>query len=239
MNAFATALRWDVVWQARNGFYWASVCVVVLLGGLLVALPDEAAANAALWVPALAVGMLQVTTFFFVAGLLLLERSEHTLTALAVSPVSPAGYLAVRMVTLIALATVETMSVVWLAFGLTTTWPLVVAATAAMGVVYTGIGVVVASRYSSLNRLLLPASMVITVLLLPLLPHFGLAPRSAFLLHPIEPALTLIRAAYQPTTPTDLAFGVVGCIAWGTASFWWGQQAVRHVMRSTALEGPS
>lgn len=242
MNAFATALRWDVVWQARNGFYWASVCVVVLLGGLLSALPDDAGANAALWVPALAVGMLQVTTFFFVAGLLLLERSERTLTALAVSPISPAGYLTVRMVTLIALATAETMSVVWMAFGLINTWPLVVAATAAMGVVYTGIGVLVASRYSSINRLLLPASMVITVLLLPLLPHFGLASRLPFfifVIHPIEPALTLIRAAYQPATTADLAFGVVGSIVWGTASFWWGQRAVRSMMRSTALEGAS
>lgn len=239
MNAFATALRWDVVWQARNGFYWASVCVVVLLGGLLVALPDDARANAGLWVPALAVGMLQVTTFFFAAGLLLLERAERTLTALAVSPVSPTGYLAVRMVTLIALATAETLAVAWITFGLTNTWPLVAAATVAMGVVYTGIGILVASRYSSINRLLLPASMVITVLLLPLLPHFGLAPRGPFLLHPIEPALTLIRAAYQPPTTTDLAFGVVGSIVWGTASFWWGQRAVRSMMRSTALEGAS
>lgn len=195
MNAFATALRWDVVWQARNGFYWASVFVVVLLGGLLLALPAEARDDAGIWVPALAVGMLQITAFFFVAGLLLLERTERTLTALAVSPVSPAGYLAVRMVTLIALATAETMGVVWIAFGLTSTWPLVLMATMAMGVVYTGIGVVVASRYSSINRLLLPASMVITVLLLPLLPHFGFAARTPFLLHPIEPALTLLRAA--------------------------------------------
>jgi fluoroquinolone transport system permease protein len=239
MSAFATALRWDVVWQARNGFYWASVVVVVLLGGLLLALPETARANGAIWVPALAVGMLQVTTFFFVAGLLLLERSERTLTALAVSPVSPAGFLAVRMMTLTTLATAETLGVVWIAFGLPGTWPLVVAATMAMGVVYTGAGVLVASRYATLNRLLLPASMVITALLLPLLPHFGLAPRLPFLFHPIEPALTLIRAAYLPGAPLDLAFGAVGCMVWGAASFWWGQRAVRRMMRSTALEGAS
>jgi fluoroquinolone transport system permease protein len=211
----------------------------VLHGGLLVAFPDDARAHADVLVPALAVGMLQVTAFFFAAALLLLERSERTLTALAVSPVTPACYLAVRMVTLTTLATAELVGVVWIAFGLTGTWPLIVASTMAMGVVYTGFGVLVASRYSSINRLLLPASMVVTVLLLPLLPHFGLAPRVPFLLHPIEPALTLIRAAYLPTTPTDLAFGVVGCVVWAAASFWWGQRAVRHMMRATSLEGAS
>jgi fluoroquinolone transport system permease protein len=60
---------------------------------------------------------LQITTFFFVAGLLLLERDEGTLTALAVSPMSPALYLAVWTATLTILAAAETIAIVWLAFG--------------------------------------------------------------------------------------------------------------------------
>jgi hypothetical protein len=38
----------------------------------------------------------QITTFFFVAGLVLLERDQGTLNALAVSPLSPSGYLTMR-----------------------------------------------------------------------------------------------------------------------------------------------
>ena len=53
--------------------------------------PESARANAALWVPAILVINLQITTFFFVAGLMLLERDEGTLNALAVSPLSPVG----------------------------------------------------------------------------------------------------------------------------------------------------
>ena len=61
MTAILNALRWDVLVQARNGFYWAS-----------------ARANSTVWVPAiLVISLLQITTFFFVAGLMLLERDER------------------------------------------------------------------------------------------------------------------------------------------------------------------
>jgi hypothetical protein len=47
-------------------------------------------------VPAILMINLQITTFFFVAGLILLERDEGTLAALAVSPLSASGYLVMR-----------------------------------------------------------------------------------------------------------------------------------------------
>ncbi len=34
MSAFVTALRWDIVVQARNGFYWATAFVVLVVRGL-------------------------------------------------------------------------------------------------------------------------------------------------------------------------------------------------------------
>ena len=45
MTAMLTALRWDVVLQARNGFYWASAFLVALIGVLLLNVPEAARAN--------------------------------------------------------------------------------------------------------------------------------------------------------------------------------------------------
>ena len=157
MIAFVTALRWDIVLQARNGFYWASAFVVVLVGGLLLSVPEGVRADAAAWVPALLAVNLQITTFFFVAGLMLLERDEGTLTALAVSPFSPAAYLATRTITLTTLAAVETVAVVLIAFGTGGSWLLILSGTAALGVIYTGFGSGVGARYASVNEMLLPA----------------------------------------------------------------------------------
>lgn len=237
MRAFVAALRWDVVLQARNGFYWASAFVVLVVGGLLLAVPEAARANGAIWVPAILAVNLQITTFFFMAGLMLLERDEGTLTALAVSPLTPAGYLATRTVTLTALAAVETIVLVLIAFDAGRSWLLVLSGTAALGVIYTGIGAVVATRYASINALLLPASLVVTLLLAPLLGHLGLAPRRLFLLHPIEPALTLIQAGYAPATSGELGFGAAGSLVWSAVAFLWARRRVGSLMRSTQASG--
>jgi fluoroquinolone transport system permease protein len=237
VRAFVTALRWDIVLQSRNGFYWATAFVVLVVGGLLVAVPEAARANASVWVPAIVAINLQITTFFFVAGLMLLERDEGTLAALSVSPLSPTAYLATRTVTLTALAAVETIAIILIAFHAGRSWLLVLSGTAALGVIYTAVGAAVATRYASINALLLPASLVVTLLLLPLLAHVGFAPRSVFLLHPIEPPLILIRAAYAPASEREIVLGAGGSFAWGAVLFLWARSRVSRLMKSTSASG--
>jgi fluoroquinolone transport system permease protein len=237
MTAMLTALRWDVVLQARNGFYWASAFLVAMIGALLLNLPEAVRANSVVWVPAILVTNLQITTFFFVTGLMLLERDEGTLAALAVSPLSASGYLAARTVSLTGLAAVETMALVWIGFGTTGSWWLMLAGTAALGVIYTGFGAAIAVRYESVNALLLPAAACVALLLLPLLPHFGLAPRLPFFVHPLEPPMILLRAAYGRIDRTEVVFGIAGSLGWSALAFAWGRNRVRALMQNTRASG--
>ena len=237
MSALLAALRWDIALQSRNGFYWATAFVVVVLSALLLALPEAIRSNPAMWVPPIVAINLQITTTFFVAGLVLLERDEGTLQALAVSPLSPGWYLALRTLTLTLLGTIETLLIVWVVFGFDASWTPIVAGVAGFGVLYTGLGAALATRYESLNALLLPASVLVTLLLLPLLPHFGLAVRVPFLLHPAEPALTLLRAGYTAVDSQELAFAVVGSLAWGGVAFAWGRHSLTRLMSETRATG--
>src|SRR5688572_12649893 len=59
-----------------------------------------------------------------------------------------------------------------------------------------------------------------------------IAPRAVFLVHPIEPALTLIRA-YTKTRVADMTFGILGSLLWGTLAFLWGRRCVSRLMRDT------
>lgn len=237
MSAFLQAVRWDMTLQARNGFYWASAFLVIVVALLLLSVPEEVSAQPAVWVPAVLAVNLQITTFFFVAGLILLDRDEGTLQALAVSPCSPGQYLAMRILTLTALGAVETLAIVWIGFGADGWRPLILVGTLALGVIYTGLGAAVAARYESVNTLLLPASAFVTLLLLPLLPHFDLVPRAPFLLHPIEPVLALLRAAYGVTGVGEVGYGVAGSVGWSAVAFVWGRNGVRAVMHDTRAAG--
>lgn len=237
MNALLNALRWDVTLQARNGFYWASAFLAIVVGALLLSVPESVRAHPAAWVPAVLATNLQITTFFFVAGLMLLERDEGTLHALAVSPFSPGRYLAMRIISLTALGAAETLAVVWIGFGTGGSWTPILAGTLGLGVIYTGLGAAIAARYDSVNTLLLPASAFVTVLLLPLLPHFGLAPREPFWVHPVEPAMVLLRTGYAVTPVSEMVYGVVGCVVWSGLAFAWGRNRVRAVMHDTRAAG--
>jgi fluoroquinolone transport system permease protein len=237
MTALATALRWDAALQSRNGFYRATLFIVLVMGALLLAIPEALRADRALWVPAVLAVNLQVTTFFFVAGLMLLEREEGTLAALGVSPLGAGTYLLSKTVTLTALAAVETVALVLIAFGPGGNWVLILLGTAAIGAVYTGFGVAVGARFRSVNALLLPASLIVTLLLLPLLPHFGLAPRVPSFLHPIEPPLALIRAGYGVGGAGEIAYGLAGSAMWAGIAFLLGRRAVGGLMGSTEATG--
>lgn len=236
MRQWLAALRADVRLQARHGFYAASAFIVVVIGGLLLTIPAAARADHGLWVPALFVVNLPMTTLFFIAGLISLERDEGTLYALGVAPVTAGHYLALRMVTLTLLATVETLAVAWLAFGVGS-WPPMVAGALALGVFYTACGAGLSAHYTSINQLILPGSVFVTFLLLPLLAHFGMASRQLFLLHPIEPPLTLVRASYAGASMVDAAFGAVGSLLWCLAAWHWGTASITRAMRNTVATG--
>lgn len=154
--------RAAIVLQARNGFYWARAFVVLVIGGLLLAVPEAVRSNQAALVPAILAINLQITTSFFAAGLMLLEREERTLTALAVSPLTPSGHLATRTVSLTVLAAVETIVLLWIAFDTGGSWSVSIG-TASLGVIYAGFGAGMGARYGSVNELLLPASVVVTL----------------------------------------------------------------------------
>lgn len=236
MTRALTMLRFDVLLQARQGFYAASIFIVIVIGGLLVMLPPAARSNAALLAPALFVVNLPITTLFFMAGLIMLERDEGTLGALGVTPYRAVEYLSVRIVTLTTLAIVETLAVVWVAFDVGS-WPWLTAGAMVLGVLYTGCGGGISARYGSVNEMILPGSVFVTVLLLPLLPHFGLMPRGLLILHPVEPALTLLRAGYAAPAAVDVWFGIAGSLVWCTAAWWWGNHGISRAMRDTRASG--
>lgn len=236
MTRWLSALHFDVLLQLRQGFYAATAVIVVLVAGLLVSIPAELRTNSMLWVPFWVVVNLPITTFFFMCGLMLLERDEGTLMALAVAPVSSHAYLGVRVTTLVALAIVETMIVASLAFDLGNALILVGAA-GLLGTMLTSLGAVASARYESMNELILPGSVLVTFLLLPLLAHVGLTSRAPFLLHPVEPALTLLRAAYGGATAVEIAYGIAAGVAWCAISWRWASASIRRVMRQTAATG--
>jgi fluoroquinolone transport system permease protein len=221
VSRLLATLRLDAAIQYRYGLYAASLFMVLAWGVILGLLVDAAALPPRDVVPAFMLCNLLVTTFYFMAAAVLFARSEGTLHAAAASPLRPAEFLLSKVATLSALALVESAAIVALLFGVRGDWGLLLAGALAAAALYALLGFVAVARYRAIGDFLMPSVLIVTVLLLPLLPHAALVDARWLLAHPLEPAMALMRAAYSPAGPAELAYGALGSALWlGVAAAW-------------------
>jgi fluoroquinolone transport system permease protein len=208
----AATLRWNVVLQFRHGFYYVSAAFILVRVALLRQLPGDA--HMSLLVPGLMVNNLIITTFYFVGALVLLEKGEGTLAGLVVTPLRDTEYFLGKVFSLTLLGVGESLTIVLLTDGTRFNLLLLVGGMALLCGFYTLAGFVAVARFDSLNEYLLPSVLIVMALWLPLLDHFGLVHSPLFYLHPVQPALVLMRAAFAPAQPWEIVYGVAGSLFW-------------------------
>lgn len=197
MNRIAATLRVDVTNQARNRLYVIGIGVALGIGfciRLLVA--EEYYARA---LPAFFLVGLGSTTYLFVAGMVLFEKSERTLDALNVTPLRFHEYLLSKIVTLTAFAVFESVLVLAVVTGLDgfKAAPLIAGMTL-MGAMYTLMGFAQVVRYRTVTDFLIPGAVFVGVVVqLPLLNTFDVFPSPVWYLVPTHAPLLLMQAAFE------------------------------------------
>jgi fluoroquinolone transport system permease protein len=209
-----SALRWDLVGQYRQGFYAASAFFALVWIGLLSPLPWSGRLALERFIPAFITLNLIITTFYYIGALVLFEKAEGALAGLAVSPLRNYEYLAAKIGSLNLLALAETLLITAAVWGLPDDWLLLAGGAGLLGCFYTLAGFIAIIRYDTLNEYLLPSVLLVIVLMLPLLGLLGPEPPLLFYLHPIQPMLTLLAAAFSPPAPWQIAYGLAGSLAW-------------------------
>lgn len=207
----AAAAAADVRLQLRNGFYAAAAFVAVCLVLLLRQLPAD---TVTLLLPPLVLLNLQVNTFYFIGGLVLLERAEGSLEALTVTPLRPWEYLTAKVATLAWLSLVEAAVIVVASRGPWLAWLPLAAGVGLASALLCGYGFVAVARYDSINAFLFPSMVYTAVIGLPVLDYFGLWSGPLWLLHPMRAPLVLLEAAFQPVSAGRLAYAVAYGALW-------------------------
>lgn len=226
MKRLLATMRTDLRLQLRNGFYIAAAFVVLVLVILLRQLPE---ASRSLGLPMLIFGNLLINGFFFVAGLVLLEKGEGTLEAQVVTPLRTGEYLASKIVTLTLLSLVESGLIVLLTVGLNVSWPALLAGVVLMTPLLVLAGFLLVSRYDTLNEFMFPAVGAVAVLSLPLLPAMGLLEGvldgAWVYVMPVEPSWLLLQAAVAPVEPWQPIYGLLAGALWVAIAFVLAQRA--------------
>ncbi len=227
MSRLLATMGTDLRLQHRNGFYYAVAFVLILFAILVSQLP---AFDWNPWLPPLVFGNLVMVSYFFVGGLVLLEKGEGTLEAQVVTPLRVGEYLGSKVATLALLSLIENFIIVSLAGGFEYRFAVLALGILCASVIYTLIGFVAVARYDSINEYIMPATLVTALLSIPYLEYFELWTSPLMLLHPLQGSLIMMEAAFTPVSMGELTAAVISTGIWIAIACTMGRRAFRRFL---------
>jgi len=232
MSRLVAAMKTDVTVQVRNNLYAIGVSVGALIAVAISQLANPARLSAA--IPAAILLLGGGSTMLYVAGMMIFEKEEGTLHAVIVSPLRTSEYLWSKILTLTALATLESAVIIVGALlimsrSAAVAWPnipLLLLGIIAIGVLFTLIGIVLVVRYNKITDFLVPMTALTSLLQIPFLHFWGVVEHPAFLLIPTSAPTMLMQGAFVPLTPWEWFYAIgyttvllVGLTAWAYRAF--------------------
>jgi fluoroquinolone transport system permease protein len=192
---------WDIQLQARENVYAFTVLTTAAFAVVVSLLPADVP-------PSVVIAILYldpaVVGTSFVGAMVLMERSQNTLPALAVTPLSPVDYVVSKIITLTGLTLAGAMALVAVAW-----WPLsldlvarMVLALAFSGTLGVLTGLALIATANSMNHFIARAFPLSLVLFLPFFAHFGMVDGwLAWLLFGINPGHAVLRSLLWAADP--------------------------------------
>jgi fluoroquinolone transport system permease protein len=196
---------WDVKIQVRENVYLFTALTTLVFCTFIRLLPEQApdtVVTALLFLDPAVVGT------SFVAAIVLMERSQNTLVALAVSPARPHHYVVSKVITLTLLTFAGGMALVCAAYypvpvGRAIRFIIAMAFTGTLGVVG---GVLLVATANSMNHFIARVFPVSVVLYLAFLAHFDVVKGVwAWLLCGLNPGHAMLRALLWAAAPKNVS----------------------------------
>ncbi len=226
MSAAVSGPLWNVVkldlrLQWRYGFYYAAGFSLVLWEVVVLLIPEGLRQLA---MPYVIFGDSVIIGFFFIAGAVFFEKGERTLFALLSTPVRFRHYLTGKLATLSLLSLVAAVVLAPHALaspgdGLATV--AVKSVTLVVAVVLCTLlfllcGMITAAPFPSMTDWMIPSTMVIAAMNVPLLSYSGLIDHPAFYLLPTQGSLLLLGSAFDQVALSgwQVAYAVTYPLVW-------------------------
>ncbi|HZG83085.1 MAG TPA: hypothetical protein VEZ13_20200 [Brevibacillus sp.] len=212
----AAAVKYDIVAQFRHGFYYAYLIVSLLYAVLLMSLPDALRPTADMLVifsdPA-------VLGFYFIGGLVILEKDQNTFQSLFVTPFRSYEYIVAKVISLTVLTILASLFIVLLTAPATFQPLWFVTGVVLSSVFFTLVGFWLAVRSRTVNGYLLSSPFYIIVLMLPAVEYLHIFSTPLFYLFPSKASLVLLAGAYRGLGLWECAYAVITLLLWSAIAF--------------------
>lgn len=194
-------MRWrslvlfDIRFQVKYGFYFLYAILTVVYRSVLLALPEnwrEKAAALLIFSDPAAMGL------FFMGAIILLEKSQHTPCAFAVSPVRAEEYILAKVVSLsgISLVVAAALSLPAGARHLC----VVLSGTLISSVIFTLLGIIIATKAVSLNQFILWTVPIEILCFVPAVLHVFQITPAWFQYYPVNVCMDMVAGHFSSVT---------------------------------------
>lgn len=184
---------WDMRFQAKYGFYLLYTILTVIYATALLAVPDswqEKTAAILIFSDPTSMGL------FFMGAIVLLEKNQHTPCAFAVSPVHTIEYIVAKIGSLSAISFVVAAMLALVAN--VSNLHIVMLGTIISSVIFTLLGIIIATKISSLNQFILWTIPIEVVCFVPAILHLFKITPAWFRYYPINVCMEMI-SGYAPS----------------------------------------
>ncbi len=222
------AIKQDILFQLRHGFYYAYGLVSIIYIILLRLLPTEIRSFAATFIiftdPA-------VMGAFFIGGIVLLEKGQGVLQHLFITPLRVTEYVLSKVISLMLISLLSSLIIVVSAFGFDFNVFSFIFGVALSSIFFTLIGLLLAVRVRSVNEYLYKSMLYFAFLYAPLLGFFNIYHTAFFYIFPTNAALVLIEGIFRDYRLLDFISSTMVLLVWVLLAFLVsGEQIKKHII---------
>ncbi len=215
---FLSAFRYDVLFQVRHGFYTAYALLTLIYIGILLNLP----ALSGEWATVLLIfSDTSVLGYFFIGGIILMERRQGTLDTFFVTPLRPWEYLWSKVLSLTGISILVSGIILLATAGVPPGALWFITGVLLSAVLFILLGLAVAVRSSTVNEYFFRGIAYYIVFLVPLVHYFGLVEHPLFQLLPTLEILYLLETVFRPHSPGQLWAATGILIVWCVIAWLW------------------
>jgi len=211
MKRLTSLMTWDIKLQVKYGFYYAAILMALIWIVVLGLLPLHAIPK---FIPLFLFMDILFTSFYFIAGLIYLEKVQGVLDAIVLTPARLWEYLSSKVVTIAIQAIFFSVLIVLFSYNRNVNYFMLVVAVALFSVISSLVGVALAAKYASFSRFMIPSIFPQLLMGFPLLHYFGIYEHWFFYLIPTQPCILLMKAALAPIPMWEMVYSFVYLGIW-------------------------
>lgn len=229
MKALQTLLRWDLRVMSRYQITTAAFAVgaiYVLLFSLVPVLKLDSLLIMLIFFDPAMLGMT------FIGALILFEKSDNTLQAMATTPLKPWQYIGSKATAL----TLIMLPVAFIMAGVGHGWQfdygLFTGGLILSSYVYAFVGIVIVAKTQAMNEYIIRLALIFIPISLPLLNLFGIVESWIWYVIPSQASLSLFQAAFGDTPAWEMLYGFGYLIVLLPISYYLAERAYRQHLRT-------